>query len=176
MKPAAAVAVVSATTPADLAEITALHDRVFGPGAYARTAYRVRECAPSRISPVCLVSRIDGDVVAAVRFTPITIGGRDGALLLGPLCVATARAGQGFGKALVAEGLERARAAGMRLILLVGNESYYARFGFARVPIGQITMPGPVDLARLLAAPLEDGALGDYRGLVAARAATAPAC
>ena len=92
------------------------------------------------------------------------------ALLLGPLCVATARSGQGYGRSLVAQGLARAKAGGVRLVLLVGDSGYYARFGFAHVPPGQISMPGPVDLKRLLAAELRPGVLADYRGMMTAAA------
>ena len=77
-------------------------------------------------------------------------------------------AGQGYGRALVAEALEAARKAKVRLIVLVGDEPYYGRFGFKPVPPGQIMLPGPVNPARLLAAELEAGALADYRGLIAA--------
>ena len=48
-------------------------------------------------------------LIAAVRFTPITIGGADGALLLGPLAVDPDFAGQGFGKRLIGEAMEAAR-------------------------------------------------------------------
>jgi len=160
-------AFVRPATRDDLSAIAALHDMTFGPGAYARTAYRIREGMPP-ISPFCLVSFLGGELVATVRFTPITIGGFPGALLLGPLAVAQAHAGQGYGKALVARGVEAARTAGRSLVLLVGNESYYSRFGFVRVPRGQITLPGPVDPDRLLAAETTPGALATSRGLVAA--------
>jgi predicted N-acetyltransferase YhbS len=70
--------------PEDSAEIGALHVRAFGPGRFARTAYRVREDT-AEFSPFCRVCRIDEQLVAAVRFTPILIGGRGRALLLGPL-------------------------------------------------------------------------------------------
>jgi predicted N-acetyltransferase YhbS len=68
---------------------------------------------------------------------------------------------------LVADSLEEARRSGVRLVLLVGDEPYYGRLGFARVPYGQITLPGPVDPDRLLAAELVPGALAEARGLVA---------
>lgn len=158
---------VRAMTPADLAAVTALHDRVFGPGCYARTAYRVREGAPP-ISPYCLVSKDGKNLIAGLRFTEISIGGEPGALLLGPLAVEPAYAGQGFGKQLVATGLARAREGGVALVLLVGDEPYYGRFGFRVVPPGQIELPGPVNPARLLAAELTPGALARYRGRVAA--------
>ena len=49
------------------------------------------------------------------------------------------------------------RGEGFALVLLVGDMPYYGRFGFAPVPPGQITLPGPVDPARLLALELEPG-------------------
>ena len=65
--------------------------------------------------------------------------------------------------------MAQAKHDGLRLAVLVGDEPYYARFGFKRVAPGAITLPGPVDPARLLAAELEPGAGERYRGLVAAR-------
>ena len=153
--------------PGDMSAIRALHARAFGPGRFVRTAYRVREGAGD-VSPFCRICLIDGRLVAAVRFTPITIGGKGGALLLGPLAVDPAFANQGHGRGLVAKALEDARAAGIALVVLVGDEPYYGRLGFRRIPWGQITLPGPVDATRLLAAELLPGALPAYAGLIAA--------
>jgi predicted N-acetyltransferase YhbS len=153
--------------PEDSADIHALHARAFGPGRFARTAYRLRE-GTAEVSPFCRVCRIDGQLAAAVRFTPILIGGKGGALLLGPLAVDPAFANQGHGRGLVATALETARAAGIALVVLVGDEPYYARLGFRPVPRGQIMLPGPVDPDRLLAAELAADALADYSGLIAA--------
>ena len=151
--------------PDDSADIRDLHARAFGPGRFARTAYRVREGTPE-FSPFCRVCRIDGRLAAAVRFTPILIGGKGGALLLGPLAVEPDFANQGHGRGLVATALGAARTAGIALVVLVGDEPYYARLGFARVPHGQITLPGPVDADRLLAVELAEGSLADYSGPV----------
>jgi predicted N-acetyltransferase YhbS len=150
--------------PEDRAAIGALHARAMGPGRFARTAYRVREAAAAGFSPFCRVCLIGDCLIAAVGFTPVRIGGRDGALLLGPLAVAPDQANRGYGRALAAGALEDARAAGIALALLVGDEPYYARLGFRRVPRGQIIMPGPVAPDRLLAAELRPGALQDYAG------------
>jgi predicted N-acetyltransferase YhbS len=43
---------------------------------------------------------------------------------------------------------------------------YYGRFGFQPVPPGQISLPGPVDPARLLAVELVAGTLAGATGLV----------
>jgi predicted N-acetyltransferase YhbS len=41
--------------PGDIAEISALHAHVFGPGRFARSAYRVRE-GKGHLSRFCLVA------------------------------------------------------------------------------------------------------------------------
>jgi predicted N-acetyltransferase YhbS len=153
--------------PADLPAIAELHARVFGPGRFTRTAYRVRE-GTREISRYCRLAFLDGRMVAAVRFTDVAIGEADRALLLGPLAVDPDFAGKGFGRQLIAEALAAAKADGVRLVVLVGDEPYYGRFGFRPVPPGQITLPGPVDPHRLLASELEPGALASYRGMVVA--------
>jgi len=159
--------VAQPVAPGDSAEIRELHARAFGPGRFARTAYRLREGTPEA-SPFCRVCRIDGRLAAAVRFTPILIGGQGRALLLGPLAVEPDFANRGHGRGLVASALEDARAAGIAIVVLVGDEPYYARLGFRRVPPGQITLPGPVDPERLLAVELAEGTAAGYSGPVAA--------
>jgi predicted N-acetyltransferase YhbS len=159
--------VIRPADPGDLPAISALHARIFGPGRFARTAYRVRE-GTEPISPHCLVLTRGGVLAASLRFTRITIGGEGGALLLGPLAVETSGARTGLGTRLVAEALSLAKASGGRLVVLVGDLSYYGRLGFARVPPGQIEFPGPVDPTRILAIELVDGALGTYAGMLKA--------
>jgi predicted N-acetyltransferase YhbS len=150
--------------------LSALSAEAFGPGRFARTAYRVREGIPP-VPSLSLTGWLDGRLVGGIRFTALSIGGEEKAVLLGPLVVHPAHTGKGFGKVLVAEGIERARAQGFRLVVLVGDMPYYGRFGFIQVPRGQITLPGPVDPARLLALELAPGALANATGLVQAKAA-----
>ena len=150
----------------DIPAIRDLHARAFGPGRFVRTAYRIREKA-GEISPFCRVASLAGRIVAAVKFTPVVVGHKDRALLLGPLAVDPAFANQGYGRGLVQRALDEAREAGIRTVLLVGDEPYYRRLGFQRVPYGKITLPGPVDPDRLLAVELVPGALHEYAGLVA---------
>lgn len=154
--------------PSDVPSIGALHARVFGPGRFARSAYRVREGRRdgNPLSDFCHVAIRGNRLVAAVTLSEVKIGGVPGALLLGPIAVEPEFAGQGLGRQLIAEGIEDARSAGKSLVILVGDEPYYGRFGFRRVPPGQITLPGPVNPLRLLAFPLKDGAIEAARGLV----------
>lgn len=146
---AAAAWVARSVEASDLPAIEALHDLAFGPGALTRAAYRVRERQP-RFSRFCRVL-YDGDtLVAAIRFTSVTIGGQGNALLLGPLAVAPDYANQGHGRRLIGEGVALARSAGIAIIVLVGDPPYYARFGFEPASSDRIEMPGPIDPARLL--------------------------
>ena len=156
-------------TSDDIPGVSALHARVFGPGRFARTAYRIREGASDKgFSPFCRLAIRQGEIIASLRMTEIAIGGTPGALLLGPLAVAPECAGQGFGRKLISEAIEAARSAGLKLIILVGDEPYYGRFGFKPARPGKIIMPGPVNPNRLLALELEAGALAAYAGVVTA--------
>lgn len=153
----------------DLAVIEALLDRAFGPDRHTRTAYRFRDTVPP-VDGLSLVARVDGRLVGTIRFWPVVVRGVDGdfqeALLLGPIAVEPALKGIGIGKALMREGLDRARALGHRLVILVGDFDYYSRVGFARVPAGGLTFPGPLDESRLLYLDLVPGALAGIEGEV----------
>jgi predicted N-acetyltransferase YhbS len=150
----------------DYASLQALHDRVFGPGALTRTAYRVREGMPPQ-SSFCRVVTLNNDqIIASIRFTPVSVGGAGGALLLGPLAVDSDFANQGHGRRLIREGLAAARDAKIGLVLLVGDTSYYAKLGFELVPPGRIQLPGPFDPARLLAAHVDENRSRSMAGMV----------
>src|SRR5262245_18570820 len=110
----------------DAAILSELSAQAFGPGRFARSAYRVREGVPP-VAALSLCAMRDGKLVGGIRFTAIRIGDRNGALLLGPLVVDPAETGNGFGRALVEEGLARAKREGFGLVLLVGDMPYYGR-------------------------------------------------
>ena len=151
-------------TATDAPAIDRLHERTFGPGRYAKTAYRLREQADHRVD-LSFTARTGTLLVGSVRLTPIRIG-EARALLLGPLTVEPAFRERGVGQALIERALAEARAKAEKLVILVGDEPYYGKCGFKRVPAGRVTMPGPVDPARLLVAELADGAFDGVSGAV----------
>jgi len=159
--------VLEPETPDDAEAILRLNERVFGPGRFARTAYRIRETTPADLS-LSFVARVGTLLVGANAMTPIWIG-ETPALLLGPLIVEPVFRSRGIGEALVNRSLEAARAAGAKLVILVGDEPYYSRMGFQRLPPGRVTLPGPVDPGRVLACELETGAAGGASGPVRGR-------
>src|ERR1700727_2423632 len=91
--------VLEAEAPADADAIERLNERVFGPGRFARTAYRLRETPPPDLN-LSFVARVGTLLVGANRMTPILIGATP-ALLLGPLIVEPVFRSQGIGEALV---------------------------------------------------------------------------
>jgi predicted N-acetyltransferase YhbS len=151
-------------TADDAAAIEHLHERTFGPGRYARTAYRVRE-RMAHVLALSFTARIGTLLVGSVRLTPICIGDTK-ALLLGPLTVEPPFREHGVGTALIARALKDAKAAGHKLVVLVGDEPFYARSGFKRIAKGQVKLPGPVDPARLLVAELVPGAFEGVAGMI----------
>lgn len=155
---------------ADKPAISALQNRVFGPGRYAKASYRLRE-GVEPIDALSLVAMREGDntIVGSIRYWPVMIGPNassqmDAALLLGPLAVAPEVQGKGAGLALMKESLRLAAGMGHRLVLLVGDLPYYARVGFSQVPRGRVVMPQPYDPDRLLWLPLVPGAEEDVAG------------
>ena len=158
----------SEITPRDQDAVEHLLDLSFGTDRRGKTSYRLRE-GNAAVPGLSLVVRDEGvGLAGTISFWPLAIGeGQSPALLLGPLAVHPDRQGLGIGLALMREGLARARAQGHGLVLLVGDEPYYARVGFARLPEGLIALPGPVDPKRFLYLELKPGALTGVTGLAA---------
>jgi predicted N-acetyltransferase YhbS len=153
-------------TAADGQAIDRLHERTFGPGRYAKSAYRLREQIGHRLD-LSFTARVGTLLVGSVRLSPVRIG-ETRALLLGPLTVEPPFRERGVGQALIARALKAARAQGHKLVILVGDEAYYGKAGFKRIPPGRASIPGPVDPARLLVAELADGAFDGVFGPVRA--------
>jgi predicted N-acetyltransferase YhbS len=151
-------------TPDDAIAIERLHERTFGPGRFAKTAYRLRERA-GHIRELSFTARIGTLLIGSVWLSPIRIGDAK-ALLLGPVTVEPAFRDRGVGQALIDRALKEAAANGHRLVVLVGDEAYYEKCGFRRIPKGRAIMPGPVDPARLLVAELSPGAFDGVSGPV----------
>ena len=151
----------------DEAAIEQLLDLAFGLSRRSKTSYRLREGSAPVEGLSFVVREPEVGLAGAVSFWPLCIGEKGTpALLLGPLAVHPQRQNLGIGLQLMQEGLARAKAMGCRLVVLVGDEPYYARVGFKRLPEGRLTLPGPVDPKRFLYLELADGALREAEGMV----------
>jgi len=86
-------------TAADAVAIERLNERTFGPGRYAKSAYRLRENVDHDLA-LSFTARVGTLLVGSVRLSPIRIGAA-AALLLGPLTVEPAFRGRSIGHALM---------------------------------------------------------------------------
>lgn len=163
-----------APTEADLAALPALLTAAFGPGRFAKTSERVREQG-ARLDPgLSRVALDERRVVGCCLMSHVRVGAA-GALFLGPLAVHPHAQKGGIGAALVAACVDAAREGGAGAVILVGAPAFFAPFGFAALPKGQITLPGPVDPARFLGLSLKPGALHALAGGVSGFPAASPA-
>ena len=158
----------------DADQVEALNAESFGPGRFAKSAYRLRE-GVNPVAPLSFVA-VEQDILrGSVRFWPIRVGGHE-ELLLGPLAVQSDQRGRGIGIALMQAGIEAARQGPWRGILLVGDEPYYAKVGFSRLPPGRVKFPGPVDQNRILGLSLKAGELLTLSGQVRRAQIDEPVC
>ncbi len=115
--------------PADAQAVDALNADSFGPGRFAKSAYRLRE----GVDPIAALSfvAVEKDILrGSVRFWPISVGGHE-ELLLGPLAVQTGQRGKGIGKLMIAH----AKAVGNPLTVDVNEQNlqgvgFYRHMGF----------------------------------------------
>jgi predicted N-acetyltransferase YhbS len=153
--------------PKDAIEVETLLDLAFAPGRLALSSYRLREgVAP--VAALCRVVRDEYDAtVGAIRFWPVALGDEAvPALLLGPIAVHPTRQGEGLGKLMMEDTLGAARALGWQRVVLVGDEPYYARFGFRRATAAALTFPPPTNPDRVLGMALIPGAFDGVEGEV----------
>ncbi len=142
-----------------------LLDRTFGPARQEKTVYRLREGISAVEGLSFIAIGVDGELIASIRFWPVTIAG-EAAILLGPLAVEPKYQGQGMGRALVAWSLKAAKQQGHRLCLVVGDPAYYAPYGFVPACPNGLILPGPVEPERFQVLELVAGAIEGVRGLV----------
>lgn len=143
--PDLALPMIRCERPEDGPFINPILDAAFGPGRFAKVSERVREAARLNRA-LSQVAVRDGEVVGCCRLYDIRIGDAP-VLFLGPLAVHPRVQAGGLGQALVRAALTAAGADAT--ILVVGQPSLFARFGFVQTPDGAVQMPGPTEARRL---------------------------
>jgi predicted N-acetyltransferase YhbS len=157
--------------PGDGPEVEWLLDLAFAPGRTALSSYRLRQGVPP-VAELCTVVRDEYDALAGcIRYWPVRIGACGGeigapALLLGPVAVHPTRQGEGIGALIMRETLADAAALGWTRVVLVGDEPYYARFGFSREVARNLAFPPPYNPDRLLGRALAPDAFDSCSGMV----------
>ena len=152
----------------DAAQREALLDCAFGRNRRRKTSERLRDGRQS--SPGLAFTAVDGDgrLAGTVRLWDVLAGSAGTALLLGPLAVDRGWQRRGVGGALMAQALAAAKVRGHGAVLLVGDESFYGRFGFSAAAAAGLHLPGPVERGRFLGLELRSGTLDGAEGPVIA--------
>tara|TARA_Y200000002_G_scaffold174644_1_gene144081 strand:- start:86 stop:574 length:489 start_codon:yes stop_codon:yes gene_type:complete len=133
----------------DLKNIEKLLDEAFGPGRYARTAYRYRE-KHNLISEYSYIYQDNKQLLASISFSQIFINNKSEGLLLGPLAVKPGHVGKGYGVALVETTIKLIKKSKKySFIVLVGDIDYYRRFNFKQIS-QPLNLVGPVNPDRVL--------------------------
>lgn len=137
----------------DRAAVDNILDRAFGPERHGRTAYRLRSGVQS-IAALCFVAEgANGTLLGSIECWPVALGegpATTDLTLLGPLGVDPDHQGIGVGRALLRAATEAADSEGQGLMMLIGDEDYYAPFGFRAGLAPDWALPGPFERARLL--------------------------
>ncbi|HEX9092507.1 MAG TPA: N-acetyltransferase [Coriobacteriia bacterium] len=115
--------------PADVAAVRRVELSAFETPAEADIVDALRGRSEPFLS---LVAEVGGRIVGHILFTRMTLEpSREGlALGLAPLAVDREHQRAGVGSALARAGLDACREMGARLVFVLGDPDYYARFGF----------------------------------------------
>jgi predicted N-acetyltransferase YhbS len=153
-------------TPADHKAVRHVHRLTFGRDDEAGIVDALRAGGHSRVS---LVAEVNGGVVGHVLFGDLPVltdGGTVAALSLAPTAVRPEFQRRGVGSALVRAELDDAcRAAGHRIVVVLGHPAFYPRFGFSAGRAERLSSPFGGGEA-WMALELEPGALGGVTGWV----------
>jgi putative acetyltransferase len=136
--------------PADGPEIRSLVDAAFAPSTLEGRIVDALRASDRWVPDLALVA-VDGSCSIVVHV--VTSRGElmtpDGSvrpiLALGPLAVAPNAQGQGIGGALMRASIDIASAQGWPVIVLLGHDTYYPRFGFESACALGIEPPDPWD-------------------------------
>lgn len=121
---------IRSSTPGDLPSIESLYPDAFPDEDLLPVVKDLLQSGPMTLSVVAIVG---ASLVGHVIFTTCSVTGNTGKVaLLAPLAVASAWQNQGIGSAMVREGLRRLEDGGFACVYVLGNPSYYRRFGFKR--------------------------------------------
>jgi predicted N-acetyltransferase YhbS len=158
--------------PVDEKAREALLDRAYGDERHGKPSVRLR-AGRLPAEGLSFVAVEHGSVIGTVRLWHVRAGERP-VLLLGPLAVHPDHRGRGIGGALMQRAIEAATSSGHRAVLLVGDASYYSRFGFSADKTGALHLSRKVDPARLLALELKPDALTTAGGRITAAGRRVP--
>jgi putative acetyltransferase len=151
--------IIRPEAPRDFAAIREIHLLSFGSESEANLVEKLRS-SRDFIPALSLVADFEGRPAGHVLFSRIRIQPPDTklpeevALALAPLAVHPDFRNKGIGSELVTQGLKTCRHHGYSLVIVVGEQSYYGRFGFVPARPKGLEVPFPVPERAFLAAEI----------------------
>lgn len=158
--------IIRPETPADYGGIRKANKKAFKRKEESKLVDAMRE-SENFIPALSLVAELEGQVVGHILFSAITIKGPERetpALALAPMCVLPEHQEHGIGGALLRRGLETCRELGHKLVVVVGHEDYYPRFGFVRAGEKGLVLPFEAPPEVFMVLELQPGALAGVSG------------
>lgn len=125
---------------------------------------RLRE-AKEFVPELSLVAELDGELVGHILFTEIRIGEKK-ALALAPVSVVPKYQSRGIGSELITKGHKIAKSLGYALIVVLGHEKYYPKFGYVKASPYDIKAPFEVPDENFMVLELKENALNQTKGIV----------
>ena len=150
--------------PVDCEEIRNVNEAAFGRPDEAGLIDRLHAEGVVLLS---LVGESQGRIVGHVLFSRMSVETPQGevpAVSLAPMAVLPEHQRSGVGSSLVRHGLDELRTRGERIVIVLGHEHYYPRFGFSTEKARALSSPFPPEA--YMALELIDGALSGVRGVV----------
>ncbi len=123
---------------------------------------RLRKSA-AYIPELSLVAELNGEIIGHIMFTKASVEGKT-CLTLAPLAILPKYQKQGVGSALINEGHRIAKELGYSVIIVVGHEKYYPKFGYDRASKYGITSSFDVPDEAFMIIELIPSALSDFSG------------
>jgi putative acetyltransferase len=154
--------------PRDIPAIAEVHRSAFGGEVEMKIVEAVR-ASQGFIRDLSLVAVRDGHVVGHILLSPIHVQTEASdvpAIALAPVAVLPGSQGRGIGSLLVEEGLKRCRELGHSVVIVVGEPSFYPRFGFVPAKEKGLEAPFPVPGEAFMVLELAPGALDGITGTV----------
>ena len=150
--------------PCDQQQVRDVNEAAFGRSDEAGLIDRLRAEQAVLLS---LVAESEGQIIGHILFSRMTIETAEGpisAVSLAPMAVLPDHQGRQIGSELVRRGLARLRERGERIVIVLGHEHYYPRFGFSSEKSRRLSSPFPPEA--FMALELSDNALLGVRGAV----------
>jgi len=150
--------------PGDGDQIRKVNEAAFGRADEADLIDGLRH---ERAVLLSLVVELEGKIIGHILFSRMSVETAQGpvaAASLAPMAVLPEHQGRQVGSQLVRQGLAELRERGERIVIVLGHEAYYPRFGFSTEKAKHLASPFPPQA--FMALELSEDALAGVQGVV----------